>query len=72
MIPITLLQMNGSGGHDNLGVLIIFALVEVPAALVCFLLVDRKEVGRINLLLGGYISVTLCLFIGVVFLLNVV
>jgi len=50
MIPITLYMMNGadksSDGHSNLGVLIIFALVEVPAALVCFLLVDRPEVGR--------------------------
>ena len=69
MIPLTLYEMNGaSKGKDDLVVLIIIAAAELPAALVCFLLVDRKEFGRKNLMALGYLFVGIAMAIGTFFL----
>jgi len=64
MIPITLYLLHGEDEHD-LVILIIIAAAEIPAALVCYLLVDRKEFGRKNLMAMGYGFVILILCIGV-------
>ncbi len=67
MIPITLYLIHGGDEEDDLVVLIIIAAAEIPAALVCYLLVDRKEFGRKNLMAMGYGFVIFVLFLGVVF-----
>ena len=67
MIPITLFLINGGESEEDLVVLIIIAAAEIPAALVCYLLVDRKEFGRKNLMAMGYAFVIFVLFLGVAF-----
>ncbi len=51
-------------------VLIIVAAAELPSALVCFVLVDRKEFGRKNLMALGYLFVGITMSIGVFILLD--
>ena len=69
MIPLTLLLMDEGEGKEDLVVLIIVAAAEIPAALICFLLVDRKEFGRKNLMALGYAFEAIILMIGA-FILN--
>ena len=68
MIPITLLIMNGGEGKEDLEILIIVAAAEIPAAVICYLLVDRKEFGRKNLMAMAYGFELFILFIGSFFL----
>lgn len=72
MIPITLLKLHDNSTeastNNDLLYLIIIAAAELPAALVCYLLVDHKEFGRKNLMAMAYGCICVMLFLGSSFL----
>ena len=69
MIPITLLLMHNGEGKEDLEILIIVAAAEIPAAIICYLLVDKPVWwgGRKNLMALAYGFVTIILFVGAFF-----